>query len=118
MTISTGQGMFTRSHVIVCAPPDELQQVAASFRKQGTPVKTVPMESDQESPAKLGHVDLATARALVVVRKNDTVGVETVDVARELCGARGPRNSGPLPVALLYGKRSISDVIPFPPKVV
>ncbi|MCP4041953.1 MAG: hypothetical protein GY731_08340, partial [Gammaproteobacteria bacterium] len=95
--------MFTRSHVIVCAPPDELQQVAASFRKQGTPVKTVPMESDQESPAKLRHIDLATDRALVVVWKTDTVGVETVNVVRELWGARGPRKSEPLPVALLYG---------------
>ncbi len=58
------------------------------------------MASDQESPAKLRHIDLATARALVVVWSNDTVGVETVNVVRELWG---PWKSEPLPVALLYG---------------
>ncbi len=61
------------------------------------------MESDQDSPAKLRYIDLATARALVVVWNNDTVGVETVNVARELCAAGRPRKSEPLPVALLYG---------------
>ncbi len=101
MTISTGQGDVYKIPCNRLRPPDELQQVGASFRKQGTPVKTVPMESDHEPPAKLRHIDLATARALVWT--NDTVGVATVNVVRELWGARGPRKSGPLPVALLYG---------------
>ncbi len=38
-----------------CFCSDELQQVAANFRKRGTPVKTVPMESDQESPTAKTH---------------------------------------------------------------